>query len=88
MSVREYETGREEPQRLKLLKSTRDAGGRIDENDEGGPKVIVLRYKLDPWYSKNSLIKLRKGGEVIWESEILFQAVNVIFIGNCWHERI
>ncbi|VDK82413.1 unnamed protein product [Onchocerca ochengi] len=40
MSAREYETDREKPERLILMKSTRDAGGRIDQN-EGNPKVII-----------------------------------------------
>ncbi|EFO27962.1 ERCC4 domain-containing protein [Loa loa] len=40
MSAREYETDREEPHRLILMRSTRDAGGRTDQN-EGNPKVIV-----------------------------------------------
>ncbi|VDP23491.1 unnamed protein product [Onchocerca flexuosa] len=40
MSAREYETDREKPERLLLMKSTRDAGGRVDQN-EGSPKVII-----------------------------------------------
>ncbi|VIO94526.1 ERCC4 domain containing protein [Brugia malayi] len=40
MSAREYETDREESHRLILMRSTRDAGGRANQN-EGNPKVIV-----------------------------------------------
>uniref|UniRef100_A0A158Q8B8 DNA repair endonuclease XPF n=1 Tax=Elaeophora elaphi TaxID=1147741 RepID=A0A158Q8B8_9BILA len=40
MSAREYETDREEPRRLMLMRSTRDGGGRADQS-EGSPKVIV-----------------------------------------------
>ncbi|VDK84748.1 unnamed protein product [Litomosoides sigmodontis] len=40
MFAREYETDRKEPHRLILVRSTRDAGGRDDQN-EGSPKVIV-----------------------------------------------
>lgn len=48
MVPREYETDREEPQRLKLSKATRDAGGRIEERSEGSPKVSL---KFRPfWY--------------------------------------
>ncbi|VDN03180.1 unnamed protein product [Thelazia callipaeda] len=41
MFAREYETERDEPRQLKLAKSTRDAGGRISEEEEENPKVIV-----------------------------------------------
>ncbi|MCP9264011.1 DNA repair endonuclease XPF [Dirofilaria immitis] len=40
MSAREYETDREEPHRLILMRSTRDAGGRVEQNEES-PKVII-----------------------------------------------
>lgn len=43
MSAREYETDREEPQRLILMRSTRDAGGRADQN-EGSPKVSFFHF--------------------------------------------
>lgn len=41
MFAREYETDRKEPHRLILVRSTRDAGGRADQN-EGSPKVIFF----------------------------------------------
>ncbi|CAG9533528.1 unnamed protein product [Cercopithifilaria johnstoni] len=40
MFPKEYETDRKEPHRLVLMRSTRNAGGRID-HDEGNPRVIV-----------------------------------------------
>ncbi|VBB27037.1 unnamed protein product [Acanthocheilonema viteae] len=40
MFAREYEIDREEPHKLMLMRSTRNAGGRADQN-EGNPKVIV-----------------------------------------------
>lgn len=43
MSASVYDTDREEPRKLMLKRSTRDAGGRVDQN-EGSPKVNLFQF--------------------------------------------
>lgn len=62
MTAREYDTAREPPPRLKLSKSTRNAGGRVEEAADENPKVIIDMREFN---SKLPTVLYKRGTDLV-----------------------